>query len=231
MPLLGQASGGWTESSSALRILNLGIANSIGVLTDDSFTQTNPPIVTGATTVTAQVNQTLSGVLSGSVCFARGDAGGGTNFIGGPAALGTNNVNILGVFINSANGNAFENTPGTASGKGPYVSGQGTFGNTLFEDKVLTAGNQGNALTAYNVGQALFASHNGYLTNMIDADYAASSVEQLWENAIDCTALFSAIGVAPVGTLTGQMNLPTVIGIVKMVPDATQGDLVYDQRI
>lgn len=214
MPLLGQASGGWTESSSALRVLNLGIANSIGVLTDDAFTQTNPPQVTVAATITAQVNQTLSGVLSGSVCFARGDAGGGSNFIGGPPAVVAPNVAVLGVFMNSANGNAFENTPGTASGKGPYVSGQGSYGNTLFEDKVLTAGNAGNALTAYNVGQELRASRNGYLTNAIAADYAVSSVEQLWE-----------------GNAAAYATRGTVIGIVKMVPDATQGDLVYDQRI
>ena len=214
MPLLGQASGAWTESSSALRILNIGIANSLGVLADDSFTQTNPPIVVTAATITAQVDQTLPGVLSGSVCFARGDVGGGTNYIGGPAVVGTANVAVLGVFINSANGNAFENTPGAASGKGPYVSGQGSYGNTLFEDKVLTGANAGNALTAYNVGQQLRASHNGYLTNAIAADYAVDTSEQLWEGN---SAAFATMG--------------TVIGIVKMVPDATQGELVYDQRI
>jgi len=219
MPLLGQASGGWTESSSALRILNIGIANSVGVLTDDSFTQTNPPIVTTAATITAQVDQTLSGVLSGSVAFARGDAGGGSNFIGGPTAISTANVGILGVFINSANGNSFENTPGTASGKGPYVSGQGTFGNTLFEDKVLTAAAAGAALTAYNVAQMLYASHNGYLTNAIAADFTNNTTDQTWEQGdIDAAA-------------TTLRAAPTVIGIVKMVPDATQGDLVYDQRI
>lgn len=229
MPLLGQASGGWTESSSALRILNLGIANSVGVLTDDAFTQTNPPQVTVAATITAQVDQTLTGVLSGSVAFARGDAGGGSNFIGGPPVVGTANVSILGVFINSANGNAFENTPGTASGKGPYVSGQGTFGNTLFEDKVLTGANAGNALTAYAVGQALFASRNGYLTNIVAADYAAVSTEQTWE-ATDMLANFAALAAPPL-TAAGMTGLPTLIGVVKMPPDATQGDLVYDQRI
>ena len=220
MPLLGQASGGWTESSSALRILNLGIANSIGVLTDDAFTQTNPPIVTVANTITAQVDQTLSGCLSGSVCFARGDAGGGSNFIGGPPAVGTANVGVLGIFINSANGNSFENTPGTASGKGPYVSGQGTFGNTLFEDTELTGGGAGTALTAYNVGQNLYASRNGYLTNCLVADHPNSST-QLWEP----TDMFAA------GSVVGDPGLPTLLGVVKMVPDATQGDLVYDQRI
>lgn len=217
MALLGQSSGGWTESSSALRILNIGIANSIGVLTDDAFTQSNPPIV--AANATAQVDQTLTGVLSGSVCFARGDAGGGSNFIGGPAAVGTANVAVLGVFINSANGNSFENTPGTASGKGPYVSGQGTYGNTLFEDTVLTGANAGNALTALAVGQPLYASRNGYLTNLVAADMAVASGEQLWEQG-DLLA-----------AATLPQAFPTVIGIVKMVPDATQGDVVYDQRI
>ena len=219
MPLLGQASGGWTESSSALRILNLGIANSIGVLTNDSFTQTNPPIVTAAASITDQVDTTLSGVLSGSVCFARGDAGGGTNFIGGPAAVSTAAVAILGVFVNSSNGNAFENTPGTASGKGTYVSAQGTFGNTLFEDKVLSAAAIGTALTALNVGQRLYASRNGYLTNAIAADFTNNTTDQTWEQGdIDDAA-------------TTLRAAPTVIGIVKMVPDATQGDVVYDQRI
>lgn len=217
MPLLGQASGGWTESSSALRILNLGIANSVGVLTDDAFTQTNPPIVTTGATITAQVDQTLTGVLSGSVCFARGDVGGGSNFIGGPAAVGTANVSVLGLFINSANGNAFENTPAVASGKNPYVSAMGTYGNTLFEDKVLTGANAGNALTAYTTGQKLFASRNGYLTNAVAADYAASAAENVWEGNPN-----TALAVAA---------QPTILGVVKMPPDATQGDLVYDQRI
>jgi hypothetical protein len=220
MPLLGQASGGWTESSSALRILNLGIANSIGVLTDDAFTQANPPIV--AANATAQVDQTLTGVLSGSVCYARGDAGGGSNFIGGPTAVAAGqDVDVLGIFINNANGNAFENTPGTASGKGPYISGQGTYGNTLFEDTVLTGGNAGNPLTAYAVAQNLYASHNGYLTNCLLADMAAASTEQLWHQ-VDMFAAASAVG---------DPDLPTLIGVVKMVPDAVQGDLVYDQRI
>lgn len=227
MPLLGQASGGWTESSSALRVLNLGIANSVGVLTDDAFTQTNPPIVTGATTVTAQVDQTLSGVLSGSVCFARGDAAGGSNFIGGPASISAGNRLVcrpIGVFLNSANGNAFENTPGVASGKNPYASGMGTFGNTLFEDKVLTGGNAGNALSALTTGQKLYTSQNGYLTNLVAADYAAVSTEQTWENG-DLIANIGAIATS------GIVGLPTEMGIVKMPPDATQGDLVYDQRV
>ena len=212
MPMLGQASGGWTESSSALRILNLGIANSVGVLTDDSFTQTNPPIT--ATGVTAQVDQTLSGVLSGSVCFSRGDVAGGSNFIGGPAAPGTANVRPLGLFINSANGNAFENTPGVASGKNPYVSAMGTYGNRLFEDSSLA---DAVALTAYATGQRLWASQNGYLTNALAADDANSNT-QLYEQG-------------NIHAATVQNLQPTLMGVVKMPPDATQGDLVFDLRV
>mgnify|MGYP001320025257 CR=1 FL=1 len=46
MALLGQASGGFTEGSSALRILHIGVRNTLGQLTADSFTQTNPPVIT-----------------------------------------------------------------------------------------------------------------------------------------------------------------------------------------
>jgi hypothetical protein len=84
MPLAGQASGGWTESSSALRILHVGVRNTVGVLTDDSFTQTNPPFSFGAGTVSTAPGALTEvlGILSGSVAFTRPDAG--SNFIGGP---------------------------------------------------------------------------------------------------------------------------------------------------
>ena len=141
MALLGQASGGFTESSSALRLLHDGIRNSVGVLTTDSFTQTNPPIATvdssgTDSTVSSQVDTSVLGVLSGSIAFTRSDAG--ENYIGGPLALASNTTSVmckpLGVFLNNAAGYAFENTPATASGKGPYVSAQGCYANSLYED-------------------------------------------------------------------------------------------------
>lgn len=206
MPLLGQASGGFTESSSALRILHVGVRNTIGVLTADSFTQTNPPI--SATFASDQVDQTKLGVLSGSIAFTRPDEG--SNYIGGPLALalkGSSHI-PLGIFINSANGNSFENTPGTASGKGPYVSSQGTYGNSLFETYNL---NTGGALT-YATGDQLIASLNGYLTN-VEANNSY---------------LQDGSGTA----FTGADNSnDIVIGIVKMPADSVQGELVYDQRI
>lgn len=208
MSLLGQTNGGWVQSSSTLRVLYMGTPNSIGVLTDDAFTQTNPPIVTTSATITAQVNTQTFGVLSGSVAFARGDKG--NNYIGGPAAVGTAKVAVVGVFLNSAGGAPYENTPAIASGKCPYVSGQGSYGNTLFEDKVLTGANAGNPLTALNVADSLYASRNGFLTNAVTADFDADESEQLWE---------------------GTAAASTVIGIVTNVPDSAQADLVYNQRI
>ena len=83
MALLGQASGGFTESSSALRILHIGVRNTLGQLTSDSFIQTNPPIITTPATVSQSSGLSLVtgvlGVLSGSVAFARTSADGNTH--------------------------------------------------------------------------------------------------------------------------------------------------------
>lgn len=198
MPLLGQASGGFTESSSSLRLLHAGKRNTVGVLTDDSFTQANPPQqpVAGSG-VSAQVDTTALGVLSGSVAFARPDAG--ENFIGGPTAGGTEQP--LGCFVNSANGNAFENTPGSASGKGPYMSSQGTYGNSLFETNRIDGG--GFPALTYAAGDILIASVNGYLTNDQNSVHLSTN-------------------------LAGDI---VEIAVLKMAPDATQNELVYDQRI
>jgi hypothetical protein len=205
MALLGQASGGFTESSSALRILHVGIRNTVGVLTDDSFTQTNPPIT--ATGTSSQVDTTVLGVLSGSIAFTRPD--GGSNYIGGPLAAG--GTKPLGIFINTAVGNSYENTPGTSSGKGPYVSAQGCYANNLFESANI---NSAVALT-YTTGEALVCSVNGYLTNVTAAN---NSAERSWTSGLDL-----------VQAVTNTTN--TLIGILKMPADATQDEIVYDQRV
>jgi hypothetical protein len=99
--MLGQASGGFTESSSALRLLHVGVRNTVGILTDDAFTQTNPPIVTAAGSISTNVDTSVLGVLSGSVAFTRPDQG--SNYIGGPVdPVGTAGVRPLGLFINNA---------------------------------------------------------------------------------------------------------------------------------
>jgi len=219
MPLLGQASGGFTESSSALRLLHPGIRNTVGVLTADAFTQTNPPIVTTTGTISTQTNTGVSGVLSGSVAFTRPDQG--SNFVGGPVEPGAPDgllVRPLGCFINTAVGNAFENQPGPASGKGPYMSGQGTYGNQLFETEALdTVGaiNVGDDLI-YSTGQELVASRNGYLIMRVTTQTGAAI-------SLDVATVTSEVA-------NGQAA-STLIGVLKMPPDSEQFELVYDQRV
>jgi len=164
MALLGQASGGFTESSSALRILHVGVRNTVGQLTADAFTQSNPVLTTDADRISQSPGllTNVLGVLSGSIAFARGTS----NEHGGPAvaagaAAGLANERVLGIFINNASGNAFENQPGVASNRGPYVSAQGTYANLLYE----TSRTDADTALTYLPGNRLFASINGFLTN------------------------------------------------------------------
>lgn len=164
MPLLGQASGDWTESSSALRILHVGIRNTVGILTDDAFSQTNPPVVSTPTKISQSAGffSNVLGVIGGSVAFTRGDIG--PNYVGGPVdPAGTAGVIPVGVFINNAAGRPYENLPGPASGIGPYVSAMGTYGNSLYETSDLVAA---ASVLSYTTGDFLYASQNGYLTNV-----------------------------------------------------------------
>jgi len=244
MPLLGQASGGFNESSSALRILFVGVRNTVGVLSNDSFTQANPPHVVAAATVSTSpglLANTL-GVLSGSIAFTRPDAVlNGNAPVGGPeygvnaGTAGTltdaqaSGVQEVGVFINNAAGNPFENTPAAASGKGPYVSSQGTYGNGLFETQALaaTAGLAQGAALSYQVGAPLIASVNGYLMPRFDA-----------ATGDDCSLVgfgYAAEqangGANAVYSLSNTAATPNVIGVLKMTPDAVMNEIVYDQRI
>ena len=220
MPLLGQASGGWTESSSALRILYVGVRNSVGVITNDSFTQTNPPTVATNPTTAAGFDSSVLGVMSGSVAFARSDSG--SNFIGGPntgaAAAVAAMMMPLGVFLNNASGLAYTNTPAVASGKNPYVSSQGTYANSLYETLAVAAGGAyvaGNTLT-YTTGMSLMSSLNGYLMPAIDA--AGTTLQN---TALDICGTGVNVVVPAICTL----------GVLKMPADTTQAEIVYDQRI
>lgn len=228
MSLLGQASGGFTESSSALRLLHVGVRNTIGVLTPDAFRQTNPPIVAVAGTVSTSPGllSEVHGVLSGSVAFTRPDAG--SNFVGGPATVAASGITAaeaycvrpLGCFINNAGGNAYENLPGAASGKGPYVAAMGTYGNRLYETQHLAAAapfGQGDALL-YSPGMELIASVNGYLTARHQDNAGAVVSIDIVGSSLEVTNGHTA------GT-------STTVGILKMVPDSAMTELVFDQRV
>ncbi len=202
----GQSSGDFKETSSRVQLLHVVTRNSVGVLTPYAFTQANPPVVTGAgTKSTTLANITKVGVLGGSVAFTRYDIGNG--YHGGPVKIGgvyVAGLQPLGIFLNDSLGNAFENTPGVASGRGPYVCGSGsTVGVSIYETKKQLAAAPGDPIT-YTVGDKVYASVNGLLTNVVGDTY---------ENNV---------GGAPA---------PTLIGIVKVAPDANSSLLVIDMRI
>ena len=216
MAMLGQASGGFTESSSSLRLLHVGIRNSTGVLADDAFTQSNPANLGGAVTTATynpaspQVATSVLGVLSGSIAFTRPTAlGGGNNEIGGLGYTGYNGaagvdnlvVRPLGVFINHAAGYSFENTPALASSKSPYVSAQGTYANSLFET-FAPVSVDGDISGNYSVGISLVSSVNGFL-----------------------------IPSGSTATDKHGGDDAEVIAILKMVSDSAQDEIMYDQRI
>jgi hypothetical protein len=172
----GQASQDYRGGSSALRILTTLIKDSVPELAPDGFTQANPNVVStlSAVSTTLPVN-VKRGVLGGSVAFTRPDVG--QNTVGGAvlvAAAYVARTRPLGLFINDAAGNAYENVPALASGKSPYVRG-GTLGVKVYETAVQTTtggGVVGTALT-YNPGDKLYASVNGLLTNRWQDSYEA----------------------------------------------------------
>jgi hypothetical protein len=220
MALNGQATGGWTESTSALRLLHVGVRNSNAELTPEAFTQSNPPIVTATNTRSLKVNTQVFGVLSGSVAFNRPDVG--SNLVGGPtegsAATTQLYISPVGVFINNATGYQFVNQPGFGSGVGPYVSAMGTYGNQLYETQALAAGtgfSAGDTIT-YVPGQELIASRNGYL---MPRQFPNGGTNR--NNDIAGTAAEVASG----------RTASTTIGSLRMVPDSVQNEIVFDQRI
>lgn len=205
MPLRGQSSGDFKETSGRVMLLHVVTRNSLGVLSADAFTQANPPIVTASANKSAQLTGvTKTGVLGGSVAFTRPDQG--TGIHGGPVQVGAAYVagqKPLGIFINDAVGNAFENTPGVASGRGPYVCGSGTsVAVSLYETKRQIGGS--TALT-WAAGDKVYASVNGLLTNRI-------------EDAYEYQPASAAADV-------------TLMGIVKEAPSAGSALLVVDLRV
>jgi hypothetical protein len=142
-------------------------------------------------------------VLSSSVAFTRSDIGNG--LIGGPPAGYLARARPLGLFINDAVGQLYENRPGLASGKLAYYH-EGTFGSRIWETQVLITadgGTAGDPLT-YEGGDILYASANGLLTNRYQDAYQYN--------------------------VTGQddIGFVTALGIVLQSPSTVNDLLVYD---
>ena len=209
MSIGGQSSGDFRLSTSALRILYSVTKDTIMSLAADGLTQSNPNVVTASanksTTIPANVKK---GVLGGSVAFTRPDVG--PNTVGGAVLVSSAYVaktRPLGLFINDAAGNAFENTPGPASGKAPFLRG-GSCGVKLYETQQQVGGS--GALT-YSIGDFLYASVNGLLTNRWQDSYEAQ-----W------------IGAATLGSgSAGAAAEPdcTRMGVCLAPPDATTSEM------
>lgn len=213
----GYASGDFLLSQGALRILYSLTKDTIPVLADDGFTQDNPNVVTTPAAVSTTLPTNVKrGVLGASVAFVRPDIG--SNTVGGAVLVGAAYVvgtRPLGLFINDSLGNAYENTPGPASGKGPFLRG-GAVGVQIYETAVQTTtggGVVGTALT-YNVGDRLYASVNGYLTNRWQDSYEAQWI----------TAAATGSGGA------GAAIEPDVtwMGVVLSPPDATSAEMFLE---
>ncbi len=230
MSIGGQSSGDFRLGTSALRVLYSFVKDSIMSLAADGFTQSNPNVVTGASekssTIPANVKK---GVLGGSVAFTRPDVG--PNAVGGAVQVSSayvQNTRPVGLFLNDAAGNAFENTPGPASGKGPYLRG-GSCGNKLYETQVQTAlgasvgiapmtsgkaaSNSAGGALSYSEGDFLYASVNGYLTNVWQDSYEAAWIHALTLGSgsggevmeSDCTRM--GVLLAPPNATSSEMLL------------------------
>ena len=208
----GLSSGDFRLSQGALRIVYSVIKDSTGVLTTDAFLQNNPNVVTAAGAVSQVLPVTVQkGVLGGSVCFTRPDFG--ATFVGGAIAGYAVGTRPLGLFINDAIGNAYENTPGPASGKGPWLRG-GAVGLKIYETN--SQAGPGYAVLTYNVGDRLYASVNGFLTNRWQDSY-----EYQWINGVS-------------GSGGGNDCIEpdvTRMGIVTSPPDATLLELCVELAI
>jgi len=147
-----------TEGGGLLRILYLGIRNSIEGLEDAAFTKSNR-----VGNAQLEKNTTLKdvqklGCLAGSVAAVTGEGVLGAGDRGNKA--------VVGLFVNDLAGNAYESTSAAASEKGVYACGMGTYEVGIYE----TRNYADDADLTYKFGDKLYCSQNGLLTNEYATD-------------------------------------------------------------
>lgn len=133
-----------------LKILYPGHENSLCTLESAGYTMVN--YVAGTT-----VNDTLDantnvGVLGGMIATMKGSYEVG-------ACTGASDE-PMGLFINDAAGNAYENLPAMASGKAPFTQSQGSYETNVYE----TRNAADTADLTYAVGDKLYPAVSGLLT-------------------------------------------------------------------
>lgn len=134
----------------ALTILIRAQLSSIPVLADVCFTKSNYGVNTNTT---LSVN-TPRGVLGGSVAAVSA----GVDYTVVP---GSKTLRPVGLFVNDAAGAAFENSPAVASGKIAVMKGQASVEVDVYE----TRNEADSADLVYTVGDLLYSSAQGFLTN------------------------------------------------------------------
>lgn len=144
----------------ALRIQYVGHRNSLFSLEEAAFTKDNLPAGYSNDTISASMPK---GVLGGSVAGLKGDL-----LVG---ACNRSN-RPLGLFINNAAGNPFENTPAVASEKGPFVHALGACQVDVYETQKESDGTD----VAYAAGNLLYSSAKGLLTTEQGASTVAVGV-------------------------------------------------------
>lgn len=170
----------------ALTILIRGHLNAIPVLADVCYTKANYGVNTNNT---LSIN-TPRGVLGGSVAAVSG----GSDYTVVP---GRTDLQPVGLFVNDAAGSAFENAPAVASGKVTVMKGQSSVEIDVYETR-----NAANlADITYTVGDLLYSSDQGFLTNEVPS-------------------------VVNPGT-----GLDTVIGVLTKAPTTASPTMGLDERI
>jgi hypothetical protein len=139
----------------ALTILIRTQLNSIPVLSDECYTKQNYGVNTNTT---LSVN-TPRGVLGGSVAGISA----GLDYTAVPC---TDELRPIGLFVNDAAGAAFENSPAVASGKVAVIKGQASVEVDVYE----TRNAADSADLTYAVGDLLYSSAQGFLTNEVSTE-------------------------------------------------------------
>jgi hypothetical protein len=201
----GSSSGGVQLHGARVHALHSPTRDSFGTFAPDALTQSNPPIITAAATVSEKLTGIYQqGVLGGSIAFTRPDAG--ANVHGGPVQISSqNDPNIvpLGFYVLDANPGAYNEHHAAGSSKLAFYKGNGTIALELFETKELMGGGAGTDLT-YKAGDRLYASSNGLATNRIEDAYEWNVPGQ------DST------------------EFVRVLGVVRTAPDASDGLLALE---
>lgn len=138
----------------ALRILYPGDRNTLSTLSSSGFSRQNYGAV-GMTSARITADSP-DGVLGGMV------ADYSDNYE--TDICGAQNQPV-GIYLNDAAGEPFENTPAVASGKVTMMTSLGSYETDIYE----TRNEANNADLVYAAGDKLYCSKNGLLTNASDA--------------------------------------------------------------